>query len=116
MKAGLIPHIPDEPLVMIRLCYLKICDNDACEAALLDYAAMKNKGEWWAATFGELEAALLYCWGRSKIIVSVKSLIARGLLERRYNPEVKTDRTWQYRLSVTAVSALDEIHREVSHV
>jgi len=130
MKAGLIPHMPNEPLVMIRQCYLKICDNDACEAALLNHleycltwkrrtqgqaerlnqAALasgelptQDTEDWWYATFDELGENLLNCWGRSKVITSLNSLIERGYVERRRNPKYKMDRTWQYRLCIQNV-------------
>lgn len=130
MKAGLIPHMPNEPLVMIRQCYLKICDNDACEAALLNHleyclmwkrrtqgqaerlnqAALasgelpaQDTEDWWYATIDELGENLLNCWGRSKVIAALNSLILRGYVERRRNPKYKMDRTWQYRLCIQHV-------------
>jgi hypothetical protein len=131
MRSGCIAHPSNEPLVMLRTSYLKICDGHHAAAMLLNdfeywhdvrlraienekrHAAadpdyQPNLEEWIYKSYEDLANDLIGLYGEKKIREALTTLVERGYIEVRQNPKNPYDRTKQFRfLRDTVQTALD---------
>ncbi len=130
MRSSSIPLLQNEPLVVVRASFLRLCDGDHCAAALLNnfvywhdwcvthgrYDATASAadpdhrpagpGRWfWKTTEGLVNDDLLRLWGEKKVRAAVDLLETKGYAQSRFNPKNRYDRTKQYRLVPTRLAA-----------
>ena len=93
---------PKENPVIIRPSFKKICNNDACRAALFNQLlyCIANKvskgGEYWYGTLEAIHEDIDESWSMSKMRKELDELIKQGIVGQRHNPDKKWDRTLQY--------------------
>jgi hypothetical protein len=109
-RTSVISHPASTPLVIVRREYLDICDGSHAAAALLNHfeylTNVRRAAEcdvWIRRGFRQLADELLGLYGEKSISDAVSLLLDKGFIERRHNPDDKTDRTYQYRLCVDRV-------------
>ncbi|ADY27810.1 hypothetical protein Deipr_2710 (plasmid) [Deinococcus proteolyticus MRP] len=101
-----------ESTVTIRESYLTITNQDACCAALLDWAERKVGREWTRYSSEEITRALLGIYSTRTVEKKLRVLESQGFLSRRRSPTDRYDRAWQYLLNVPAVAkALEAVQR-----
>ena len=130
MRSSSIPLLQNEPLVVVRASFLRLCHGDHCAAALLNnfvywhdwcvthgrYDATASAADpdhqpadperwFWKTTEGLVNDDLLRLWGEKKVRAAVDLLEAKGYAQSRFNPKNRYDRTKQYRLVPTRLAA-----------
>jgi hypothetical protein len=114
-RVSCIEHPARSRFVALRPHYVGMCDGNPCAALLLatfehwtnvrltaiETGAKRDR--WVHRSVAELRADLCLSYGRASISAALEQLRELGLIERRRNPRVGYDRTWQYRLCVAEV-------------
>lgn len=123
MRSSSIPLLQNEPLVVVRASFLRLCDGDHCAAVLLnnfvywhdwcvthgrydvtasaadpDHQPADPERWFWKTTEGLVNDDLLRLWGEKKVRAAIDLLEAKRYAQSRFNPKNRYDRTKQYRL------------------
>jgi len=99
-----------EMVVIIRPSFKKLCEQDACRAALLNHLlywiARRAKGQeedaikrgevYWYGSAQDIWAGLDQSWSIWKVRNELKALVSTGLIGQRHNPAKGWDREYQY--------------------
>jgi hypothetical protein len=115
------PTVCHEMVVIIRPSFKKLCDQDACRAALFNHLlywiAQKAKGQeastsgsvYWYGTAEEICAGLDHCWSVNKVRKEIKALVESGLIGQRRNPVKGWDQTRHYFFGMEQGKALKDL-------
>jgi hypothetical protein len=110
-----IQHPQSTPLVMLRSEYLQITNNHCAAKLLAIFEFWTNKlrekaaklgteaREWIYKTLESLHQELMGEHGIHTIRKAINLLVDCGFLNRRHNPHIKYDRTWQYQLNIEKI-------------
>jgi hypothetical protein len=111
-----------EMVVIIRPSFKKLCDQDACRAALFNHLlywiARRAKGQeankirsgevYWYGTAKEICAGLDNSWSVNKVRKEIKALVESGLIGQRHNPVKGWDQTRHYFFGMEQGKALKD--------
>ncbi len=109
-----------ESLVIIRPGLKKICDGDACRAAVYNqllYSVswrLKQGFDYWYGTVKDIWQSIDESWGLSKVIKEVNALVKSGIIGQRRNPVKGFDQTRQYFFGKEQAQALRKLAEKVS--
>src|SRR6266700_6702360 len=109
-----------ELVVIIRPGFKKICDNDACGAAVYNqllYSVswrLKQGFDFWYGTVKDIWQSIDESWGLSKVIKEVNALVKSGIIGQRRNPVKGFDQTRQYFFGKEQAQALRKLAEKVS--
>lgn len=110
MTQEIAPTPSHEMVVIIRPSFKKLCDQDACRAAifnhLLYWIAQKAKGQpankiktgevYWYGSAEDVCKGLDNSWCVNKVRKELKALVGSGIIGQRHNPVKGWDREYQY--------------------
>lgn len=138
VKVDVIFHPEEQPIAIIRMDYVTICEGNQCAAAILNLfeywtgikkesnkqAVIKNKIDtsdgnpatqdtelWIYKSQREMREELVQTWSETVIASATKYLIKKGYLQSRSNPNNRWDQTLQYLFIIEAVQkAVDKAY------
>lgn len=111
MRGSFVPHPPASNYTYLREHYVQACGGNACAALMLSVFEgwtihrlrnheLDGTDLWIYRSVKDLaEQDLCAAFGKDAVKAALDRLLDLGLLERRRNPKVAWDRTWQYRLN-----------------